>query len=61
MDAGDYLCEELFDEVIRGDVAIYRGLINLRELQTTGLITPEQTRVCKRQLNVLLEQRAAKE
>ncbi len=61
MNAGDYLCEELMEEVQRGDVPIYRGLLNLRELQTTGLITPEQTRDCKRQLNAWVEQRAAKE
>jgi hypothetical protein len=59
-DAGDYLVEELLDEIYRGDVPIYRGLINLRELQTTGLISPEQTRDGKKKLNRLIEERMEK-
>lgn len=60
MDTGDYLCEELMEEVIRGDIPIYRGLINLRELFATGLISPNQRSECRRQLNDLVEHRASK-
>ncbi len=61
MNAGDYLCEELMDEVSRGDIPIYRGLINLNELYGTGLISQQAKIDCRRQLQALLEQRMAKE
>ncbi len=60
MKVGDYLCEELVDEVSRGDIPIYRGLINLTELYATGLISQQAKVDCRRQLQALLETRIDK-
>ena len=61
MNTGDYLCEELMDEVYRGDIPVYRGLINLNELYATGLISQQSKIDCRRKLQLLAEQRMDKE
>ncbi len=57
----DYLCEELMDEVRRGDVPIYQALLNLHELRRTGLITRDQGVKYKKQLALLAAQQMDKE
>ncbi len=61
MKIGDYLCEELTDEVKRGSIPIYRALINLRELYATGLITQNQNVECRKWLHEMAKVRADKE
>lgn len=60
-ETGEYLCEELIDEVRRGDIPIYRALINLRELYTEGLISQQRKVDCRKDLNALMKQRMDKE
>ena len=61
MNTGDYLCEELMDDVNRNDTPIYRALIDLRRLVTIGSISKAQDLICRRKLANLAEQRMAKD
>ncbi len=61
MNADDYLCEELMDEVRKGDVPIYQALISLHELRRKELIHRDQGVKYKKQLVALAELRMGKD
>ena len=58
---GDYLCEEIMDDVRRGNLKIYQAILSLRDVYTTGYISQGQMLECRKTLHVMVNQRMEKD